>query len=1002
MFCPSKLQQRMNEWCPQKARETVFSDIFATPINWRFSGQFLLIVYFFSLPLLGYLSANSTLQGWILLPTVLLSAYGVAFWFLPSGFYIPVVFFLIYSTVPQLVSENLALGLQTLQRNLPPLPQVFLGILLCCGIFGFNNRLSVLVSRKRLKISKAIFVLSSSVAVLIGGWISTQSWLFSSCSGIVVAFSLLLIQHKLDFDDEMDSISFGVAAIVPTIIALLVSNSITAVVAFAFLSNTTAFVSVSIAAVVTVGTTVVISCTLVEIALTVVLTIIKAVTSFIISGGVLGRIPMVVPFDILTTVLALVSAIVSTVVLIIVSAISAFIVVVLIASASRLPLVIFLITTALVSFSCSYARQQWLGWWLGAVFIALGAEQMGLSVLFALPIALVFYYRIIPEYCFFLPIPFHSIFNFPNRKQSQSITSQHAKVFLMQLPPLSSELLWFSIPHHETLLAKVFHSQLSFGLQTLQTMQTSPLLGLQRTAQRALPLILTDYLSSFRDITNFQQLTGTTEDISSTTPDTAHSNNLLSVLLPNFYSVPSDNADSTNPLPTAELTAILPRLRNIAQDTAAALQASNLALQERGLESVLKRLEMLPSQLPSLGLTAQAIQRWNPVIQCWQNLLALELDEQKKRSQGELLNPFQYGNPLQRNRSDLFKGRQTFAENIARILLDRNRPTIVLHGPRRCGKTSFLNNLPRLLPSQWIPVFIDAQSAATTTDEAAFCQTLVRAIIRDGAVQGVKFPASPTRPEFLSAPYVTLENWLQIALDELKKTDKDKRLLLTIDEFEKIGTAIDAGKLSTDLFDELRSLIQHWDQLGFVFSGVQTLNELGPNWSSYFISVVPVEMLYLHPYEARELLTNPDPDFSLTYAPGLIDEILQLTQCHPNLVQLIGAALVTEANESHTTVANTDMLQAAIPRALTLGNPYFYNVWTEFTGNPQNPAEVQRGQTLLKALSQGTHPPAHADELTKSALRRMERYHVLKVEAGQYTFDIPLIQRWVKERAILE
>ncbi|MEM8505825.1 MAG: AAA family ATPase [Cyanobacteria bacterium P01_D01_bin.1] len=368
----------------------------------------------------------------------------------------------------------------------------------------------------------------------------------------------------------------------------------------------------------------------------------------------------------------------------------------------------------------------------------------------------------------------------------------------------------------------------------------------------------------------------------------------------------------------------------------------------------------------------------------------------------KVLNPFQYGNPIQHLRSNLFKGRQALAENIVHILLNHEQHAAFVNGPRRCGKTSFLYNLPRLLPSQWIPIFVDAQSSAATTDESGFCQSLVRAIIRDGRSQGIQFPAIPDRSEFLAAPYITLEDWLSRALDDLAAKDPEKRLLLTIDEFEKIGSAMDEGKLTVALFDELRSLIQHWDQLGFVFCGVQTLDELGPNWSSYFISVVPVEMLYLQPTEARELLTDPDPEFSLTYAPGLIDEILQLTQCHPNLLQLIGAALVTEANERHTTTATADMLQTAIPRAFTLGTACFTNVWTEFTGDPRNSDEVKTGQTILKALRVGIQPDANADDLTKQALRRMERYHVLNVVDGQYTFDIPLIQRWVSERAILE
>ncbi len=81
----------------------------------------------------------------------------------------------------------------------------------------------------------------------------------------------------------------------------------------------------------------------------------------------------------------------------------------------------------------------------------------------------------------------------------------------------------------------------------------------------------------------------------------------------------------------------------------------------------------------------------------------------------------------------------------------------------------------------------------------------------------------------------------------------DRRLPIDLDEFEKIGSAIKDNGIGERLFDQLRSMIQHSDRLGFLFSGVQTLEELGPRWSNYFISVVPMEMHYLQPHEAEDL-----------------------------------------------------------------------------------------------------------------------------------------------------
>jgi hypothetical protein len=187
------------------------------------------------------------------------------------------------------------------------------------------------------------------------------------------------------------------------------------------------------------------------------------------------------------------------------------------------------------------------------------------------------------------------------------------------------------------------------------------------------------------------------------------------------------------------------------------------------------------------------------------------------------------------------------------------------HGTSQHGKSSFLLNLPRILPVRDIlPVYIDLQSAASTGSEADFCYGLVRAMTRDLRSQDIAAP-SAQRSEFRASPYAALEDWL----DQVVPRMRERRVLLCLDEFEKLGSAIQEGKIPPTIFDELRHLIQHHDELGFLFCGVQTLDELGPNWSSYFISVRPIEMTYLEPNEARELLTNPDPKFNLGYAEGI-------------------------------------------------------------------------------------------------------------------------------------
>jgi hypothetical protein len=108
-------------------------------------------------------------------------------------------------------------------------------------------------------------------------------------------------------------------------------------------------------------------------------------------------------------------------------------------------------------------------------------------------------------------------------------------------------------------------------------------------------------------------------------------------------------------------------------------------------------------------------------------------------------------------------------------------------------------------------------------------------------------------------------------------------------------------------------------------------------------------MLYLEPHEAEELLLNPDPDFEMSYEPGLVDTILQLTRCQPYLLQLIGHCLVEQANRAQVKLATAQLLESAIPEAFTSGEPYFTNLWQDFTGT--NPDEVTAGQRILLAIA---------------------------------------------------
>ncbi len=73
MFCPSKLQQRMNEWCPAKEKDgkrpdTNSSDILLFRFNFRFVAQYFLLLLCLSLPLIINIAIQGQRIDWLQIP----------------------------------------------------------------------------------------------------------------------------------------------------------------------------------------------------------------------------------------------------------------------------------------------------------------------------------------------------------------------------------------------------------------------------------------------------------------------------------------------------------------------------------------------------------------------------------------------------------------------------------------------------------------------------------------------------------------------------------------------------------------------------------------------------------------------------------------------------------------------------------------------------------------------------------------------------------------------
>ncbi len=350
--------------------------------------------------------------------------------------------------------------------------------------------------------------------------------------------------------------------------------------------------------------------------------------------------------------------------------------------------------------------------------------------------------------------------------------------------------------------------------------------------------------------------------------------------------------------------------------------------------------------------------------------------KRRSRPAGEIYNPFVFGNPVGELQQNVFIGRRDIAAQIERSILGAaHPPTLLLHGPRRMGKTSLLNQLPRLLGNQFAPAVLDCQNPAAVGSEATLLRYFSRTLCE--GLKRRQVTIEPLTAEMLARePFAAFDDWLN---DMERALPPDMRALLCLDEYERLQEAVDAG-WGGKFLDMLRHTLQHRPRLVLMFTGARTFAELGPAWTDRFISARRMRVSFLPPDELRPLLLNPDPRFDMTYAEGALEAVLNQTVGQPYLTQAVAYELVEYLNQQQRRQATCEDVEAAIAAALSSGGEYFANVWSD---------AGEDGQAIFRALAHGSplpdFPAAHA---------WLRNHDVLTAEGA---FAVPMIERWVRE-----
>ena len=230
---------------------------------------------------------------------------------------------------------------------------------------------------------------------------------------------------------------------------------------------------------------------------------------------------------------------------------------------------------------------------------------------------------------------------------------------------------------------------------------------------------------------------------------------------------------------------------------------------------------------------------------------------------------------------------------------------------------------------------------------------------------------SPPNAEILAEdPFYALKDWFK----DIEKTIKDKKILLCLDEFECLSQLIASTHDEAPL-NFLRHIMQHRQQWVLLFSGANLLTELPNYWSNYLINTQTVRVSYLDEHHARQLITQPVPDFPANvYTPAAIDAIIHWTRCQPYLIQLLCLTLIKQINQAKRKIIEATDVETAVPEAIKTGDQYFTELWND---------AANQHETLLQILAK---QPIH----DQAALKRLIYKEMIDQETLQ--FQVPMVK----------
>jgi penicillin-binding protein 1A len=368
-------------------------------------------------------------------------------------------------------------------------------------------------------------------------------------------------------------------------------------------------------------------------------------------------------------------------------------------------------------------------------------------------------------------------------------------------------------------------------------------------------------------------------------------------------------------------------------------------------------------------------------------------------------NPYAPGTPVPQ--TPAFVGRQQPLAEIFRRLNESESPVLLLVGPRRIGKTSFLRYLANHLPERgpFRPVYLDPSAAGPGGPSAIF-RRLSRKLARELGMPALA-ETNPDPDWFPGELARRLATGPDAAGPDVTGTDAAGRLVLLLDE-PALGTGREGAQQAREVY---RTFLQFLNAVGAPAIGILAMgrraDDLDALRADLPASAPVLRIGCLTAAETERLIRRSEHGGDLVWPDGEVAAVLDQTGGHPFLTQLlchrvwaaVGASSDGEAVADGEAVESGAVRRAA-DRVLAEVEPLLIGMWRALGPAERAVAALLAGDAAVESpevlserlLTGGLY---HPNGDLNRVLERLADWELLHHRGGRMTLGIRMIREWI-------